>query len=89
MANVSIERTHNDNFTRVSIGELDVYYSYETPVALAYPGLGRIKSENVWTRTTGRHLASVTGAREVSIQEFRDTLSSIADTISVPASLSA
>lgn len=72
--NVSIERTHNDNFTRVSIGDLDVYFSYETPVALAYPAVGRVKSKNIWSRTTARHLNSITGAREVSNEAFNHQL---------------
>ena len=41
--------------SKVSIGRLTLYFSYETIVAFSIPG-GLICSENVWSVTTGKHL---------------------------------
>lgn len=42
----------------VTIGNLDLYFSYRTIIAFATPGNMRV-SENLWSNTTGRHLGSV------------------------------
>lgn len=39
-----------------SVGELDIYFSYKTPVAFRAPGYGLVVSANCWGRTTGKHL---------------------------------
>ncbi len=39
----------------VSIGNLDLYFSYKTIVAFATPGV-LVVCQNVWSKTTGRHL---------------------------------
>lgn len=43
------------NLTRVDIGELTLWFSYETIVAFMFKGDFHI-SENVWSNTTGKHL---------------------------------
>jgi hypothetical protein len=55
--NVSISHpTDRPNFSRVSIGNLDLWFSYETVIAFT-SGPGRtVISENVWSTTTGKHL---------------------------------
>lgn len=40
----------------VDLGEIRLYYSYEMPVAFWIAGEGMAVSENVWTRTTGKHI---------------------------------
>lgn len=40
----------------VSVGELDLFFSYRTIMGFALPGMGRVFRENVWGPTTGRHL---------------------------------
>lgn len=43
------------NVSRVDVGELTIWFSYEEPVAFIYRGDFHI-SENVWSATTGKHL---------------------------------
>lgn len=40
----------------VEVGEIRLWYSYETIVAFAAPGYGKVVSENIWSKTTGKHL---------------------------------
>lgn len=40
----------------VSIGPLTLYFSYRTVVAFRCPKFGLVVCENVWSRTTGKHL---------------------------------
>ena len=55
--NVSIEHpTNRPNFTRVQIGVLALWFSYETIIAFAHPSTGRVAAENEWGVTTGKHL---------------------------------
>ena len=44
------------NFNCVEIGNLDLYFSYETIVAFRAPDTGLVVSENIWSPTTGKHL---------------------------------
>lgn len=55
-----IEREMNNNLTIVYIGDITIYFSYETPVAL-WNGRELIVSENEWSRTTGKHLNRIDG----------------------------
>lgn len=43
----------------VTIGNLDLYFSYETLVAFSSDRVGFWISENVWSMTTGRHLNEI------------------------------
>lgn len=49
---------------------LTVWFSYSTVIAFAVPGMGRIKSENVWSRTTGKHLNSIYAKETLPNDEF-------------------
>lgn len=53
------EQHHNPN------GLFTVYYSYATPVAFAVNGETTV-SENVWSRTTGKHLTQIDGGDKKS-----------------------
>lgn len=44
------------NFHMVTINDLDLYFSYETVVAFQRRNKPLIVSENIWTKTTGKHL---------------------------------
>ena len=48
------------NFTKVVVGKNEFYFSYETCVAFS-DGHQTVKSKNVWSNTTGRHLNSLMG----------------------------
>lgn len=58
------------NTLRVAIGDFRVYFSYQTPVAFRAPGYGLVVSENVWSQTTGKHLAMISHDR-VKHAEFK------------------
>jgi hypothetical protein len=52
------------NFTRVEIGEVTVWFSYETPVAYQdSAALPRVVN-NDWSTTTGKHLATIDGGTD-------------------------
>lgn len=38
------------------VGDLTLVFSYSTLVGFAVPGIGRVRSANVWGPTTGKHL---------------------------------
>lgn len=44
------------NFNSVRIGDIRLYFSYETLVAFTHPTQGTIALENYWGPTTGKHL---------------------------------
>jgi hypothetical protein len=44
---------------RVDVGPLTLWYSYRTIVAFQVDGKDRVVSQNVWTRTTGKHLNAI------------------------------
>ena len=44
-----------------SVGALDVYFSYKTPVAYRSPGVGLRVRVNDWGPTTGKHLNWIDG----------------------------
>ena len=48
----------------VSVGQLDVYFSYTTVVAFRSPNSGLVVSENQWGPTTGRHLNEIDGGEQ-------------------------
>lgn len=56
MALPSIYQSCNNKCTDVSVGAMRVTFSYTTPVAFYHPATGSVCSENVWSKTTGRHL---------------------------------
>lgn len=58
--NVSVSHpTNRPNFTVVQLGNLSVWFSYETPIAFQ-SGHGRIVvRENEWGPTTGKHIGYV------------------------------
>lgn len=61
MATVELSRSQNNNLTRVYVGDLILWFSYETIVAFHAPGSSRRVCENVWSQTTGRHLNEIDG----------------------------
>lgn len=56
--NVSINHpTNRPNFTNVTIGDVELWFSYRTLIAFRTPtSCGTIVRENDWGPTTGRHL---------------------------------
>ena len=78
--NIKIEQI-KPNLTRVNIGNVYVWFSYETPVAFKaakFPII--VRENNVWGPTTGKHLNAIDGgtkaakAERVSSDEFNRAL---------------
>ncbi len=63
----------------VSIGSLDLYFSYETVIAVRTPFSGLIIRENDWSTTTGKHLNAINSdhSMRVSSQDFEMQLEEI------------
>ena len=40
----------------ITLGQLEVYFSYKTPVAFCTNEDGLVCSENIWSTSTGKHL---------------------------------
>lgn len=57
---IEIERTQNDKLTRLNLGSIAIWFSYETPVAYTVPGMaGVIVSDKGWSVSTRRHLGTI------------------------------
>ena len=52
------------NFNKVEIGDLELYFSYETCVGFRTSKTGLVVSENIWGSTTGKHLNWLDGGRK-------------------------
>ncbi len=64
-----------------SLPELDVYFSYKTPVAYRHRGKLRVR-QNSWGPTTGKHLNEIDGSDKASRipgEQFEHELASILD----------
>ena len=63
-----------------TIGSVDVYFSYKTPVAFRTPQTGLVVRENDWGPTTGKHLNWIDGGNKtdrISGEEFVSLLEKI------------
>jgi hypothetical protein len=84
MATVELSRSQNNNLTRVYLGNLVLWFSYETVVAFHVPGQRRVVSENIWSNTTGRHLNEIDGSSKstrVPHDEFERKLGQVMATL--------
>lgn len=73
MANKTVQISHpaigqsgQANFSRIYLGPLTIWFSYETPIGYAFPGLGTITRENDWSTVTGKHLRNIPGDNKAS-----------------------
>lgn len=61
----SYGKYHSDNYgahtLQVFVGNLCLYFSYQTVVAFRAPGYPLTVSENAWGPTTGKHLNWIDG----------------------------
>lgn len=72
------------NFNRVTVGNITLYFSYETVVAFRTPQTGFVVSENVWSRTTGKHLNWISGKSDrIPHAEFERKLEIVLENINV------
>lgn len=68
---------------------LTLVFSYETCVAFAIAGDGWTVSENIWSRTTGKHLAQTvpSGVKRTPHDEFAAKLDRVLSTITADSLL--
>jgi len=78
-----ISLNHGDSPTLhyVQVGPLEFAFSYSAIVAFD-AGSGWIKSENVWSRTTGKHLAEIRGAM-LKHDEFAQRLDALVESVTL------
>lgn len=82
MENIKIgeygRRNHYRKAIYIDIGELTLYFSYDTCVAFHTPETGIICSQNVWSTTTGRHLNDIIEKSErIPNNEFEKRLNNL------------
>lgn len=51
--------TVSTNLTKFSLGNLDIYFSYNTAVAFEDSQANLVISQNKWSPTTGKHLSII------------------------------
>lgn len=87
---VSVHKGESPTATTVRIGHIDLVFSYETIVAFAVPGYGWCVSENVWSKTTGKHLNQETprpAHERLPHEEFKARLAIVLDALDVSDTL--
>lgn len=61
------------NFNTVTIGDLTIWFSYETPIAFRVIGQPTIVRQNVWSTTTGKHLNRIDGGDKIAKERRVDS----------------
>lgn len=63
---------------KVSLPEIEIYFSYETPVAFWLAGTGLTVCQNEWGTTTGKHLNWIDPdhSKRIPADEFASRLES-------------
>lgn len=79
MATIEIAQFQNGKLTRLYLGDIVIWFSYETPVAYRVPGIaGVIVSDKGWSQTTRRHIGSINGRRApIAHEDFERGLNAI------------
>ena len=66
MSHVTLTTSHNGKLSEVTIGNLTVWFSYETPIAYESMHHPLRVCENVWGTATGQHLNAIDGGDKAS-----------------------
>lgn len=66
------------NQQTVTINDLDIFFSYETPIGFRH-NYEVVVSENIWSRTTAKHLTALPCAKEDRIpnKDFMEQLNKV------------
>ena len=79
--------TYCENTTAVNalcftIGSIDVYYSYKTPIAYRHNGTLTIR-KNEWSNTTGRHLNAIDTdkSKRINGADFEASLNTLLNSV--------
>jgi len=62
----------NNNCLGVEIGDLTVYFSYRTPIAFKIKPKKKYICENIWGKTTEKHMAYIKAGQTNTIELKRD-----------------
>lgn len=76
------------NFTKISIGDLWIWFSYTTPIAFRMLGERRVVRVNDWRNTTGKHLNEIDNGdkkRRISGLEFEERIKAVTEGATDPA----
>lgn len=68
----SVEQYAGPNSTLVSIGDMDLYFSYKILVAFRKHGRLHVRA-NVWSSTIGKHLNAIDGGHRARLTEAEFT----------------
>lgn len=62
-----------------TVKDLEIYFSYKTPVAFWHPSTGLVIRQNDWGPTTGKHLNWIDSdkSKRISGEDFEDKLNKI------------
>jgi hypothetical protein len=72
--------TDRPNFCTVTVGKIQIYFSYETPIAFRHAKTGFVVRENDWGPTTGKHLNHISSKEQrISGEEFTLKLKLVLD----------
>lgn len=83
--------TDRPNFSVLTLGDLTLWFSYNTAIAFHTPDTGYVVSKNIWGPTTGKHLNLVAPERHVSRVprgEFEERLAALTDRLTLTPGLS-
>lgn len=60
----------------VQIGDIELYFSYQTVIAFRAPQFGLVIRKNVWSTSTGKHLNAINDDKKIRINgdEFEQKL---------------
>jgi len=59
---------------KISVGNLQIWYSYQTPIAFSAPDYERVARRNDWGPTTGKHFTAIGISRKERIGETFEAL---------------
>ena len=80
----SYGRYSSDNYgsycLQFFVGDITIYFSYQTPIAFRAPGRGLVVRQNDWGPTTGKHLNWIDGgnkADRINGEKFEKLLAEV------------
>ena len=80
---VSLSKGQSPTLTYVTVGDVELAFSYETVVA--FYDRGWVLSENIWSRTTGKHLNEIAApSHRIPHEEFTERLDALLGRLDVP-----
>ena len=76
---------YGTNALKITVGGVTIWYSYDTAVAFETHATGLVVCENVWGKTTGKHLNIIDGGNKsarLPAAEFEKKLQAVVNIVS-------